>query len=104
MALMRPNVWPVPRSGCLAIIASLAVAAACATSETSSAIAISCGGVGTQLELCRTAAQEWATRTGHRVQLVATPVSSTERLAVYQQLLAAQVPDIDVECRQHALA
>lgn len=97
MARMNTGRRPRQRSTGYAVLVCLSVASvACATAEPSSAIAISCGGVGTQLELCRSAAEEWGARTGHRVQLVSTPVSSTERLALYQQLLAAGVSDIDV--------
>ena len=59
-------------------------------------IAVSCGAVGIELELCRTGAEAWARRTGHSVQLVSTPNDANERLALYQQLLAARSGDIDV--------
>jgi len=74
-----------------AIIAAGATAIAHAAT-----VAISCGAVGRELELCREGAAEWAARTGHTVRLVSTPSSGTERLALYQQLLAARAPDIDV--------
>ncbi|MFN3613165.1 MAG: ABC transporter substrate-binding protein [Rubrimonas sp.] len=59
-------------------------------------ISISCGAVGAELELCRQGAQAWAEATGNRVNIVSTPNSTTERLALYQQLLAAGARDIDV--------
>jgi len=59
-------------------------------------ISISCGAVGQALELCREAAQAWAEQSGHEVEIVSTPNSTTERLALYQQLLAAGATDIDV--------
>lgn len=59
-------------------------------------ISISCGAVGQELELCRQGAEAWAIKTGNTVTLVSTPKSTTERLALYQQLLAAGAPDIDV--------
>lgn len=59
-------------------------------------IAISCGAVGQELELCREGAEAWAEATGNSVTVVSTPNSSTERLALYQQLLAAGAADIDV--------
>lgn len=59
-------------------------------------ITLSCGAVGTELELCRTGAEAWASQTGHTVKVVSTPNSSSERLALYQQLLSAQADDIDV--------
>lgn len=59
-------------------------------------ISISCGAVGAELEFCRTGAQAWAKQTGNEVQIVSTPNSATERLALYQQLLAAGSGDVDV--------
>jgi trehalose/maltose transport system substrate-binding protein len=73
-----------------------AVAAACTAPAHAATVAISCGAVGRELELCREGADAWARRTGHSVRLVSTPSSGTERLALYQQLLAARAPDIDV--------
>ena len=75
-------------AACAAVIAHGVVGAA--------TITISCGAVGTELELCRTGAEAWAAQTGHSVKVVSTPNSSSERLALYQQLLSAQADDIDV--------
>jgi trehalose/maltose transport system substrate-binding protein len=73
-----------------------AVIAATGSPADAATVAISCGAVGRELELCREGAQAWARRTGHSVRLVSTPASGTERLALYQQLLAARAPDVDV--------
>ncbi len=59
-------------------------------------IAISCGAVGSSLELCKQGAEAWAKQTGNTVQVIPTPNSTTERLALYQQQLAAGSSDIDV--------
>ena len=59
-------------------------------------IAISCGAVGQELELCRSGAEAWAEETGHEVEIVSTPNSTTDRLALYQQMLAAGAGDIDI--------
>ncbi len=59
-------------------------------------ISISCGAVGQELEICRQGAEAWAQETRNTVTVVSTPNSSTERLALYQQLLAAGAGDIDV--------
>jgi len=59
-------------------------------------ISISCGAVGAELQLCREGVEAWAAETGHSVTVVSTPNSSTERLSLYQQLLAAGADDIDV--------
>lgn len=59
-------------------------------------ISISCGAVGQELTLCEEAARAWAEKTGNEVKIVSTPNSATERLALYQQILAAGSADIDV--------
>lgn len=59
-------------------------------------VVISCGAVGQELALCQEGAQAWAASTGNTVEVVSTPNSATERLALYQQFLAARSPDIDV--------
>ena len=59
-------------------------------------VSISCGAIGQELEACRDGVREWERFSGHTVRLVSTPNSSSERLALYQQLLAAHAPDIDV--------
>jgi trehalose/maltose transport system substrate-binding protein len=59
-------------------------------------ISISCGAVGLELQLCQTGADAWAKKTGNQVKVISTPNSSTERLALYQQMLAANSADIDV--------
>ncbi|MDX1656311.1 MAG: ABC transporter substrate-binding protein, partial [Candidatus Competibacteraceae bacterium] len=58
-------------------------------------VSVACG-TGVQLELCRESADRWEEKTGHTVNLVSTPNSSTEMLALFQQLLAAGASDIDV--------
>jgi len=59
-------------------------------------IAISCGAVGLELQLCQDGANAWAEATGNQVNVISTPNSATERLALYQQILAANSADIDV--------
>jgi trehalose/maltose transport system substrate-binding protein len=59
-------------------------------------ISISCSAVGLDLELCQEASTAWAEQTGNQVEVVSTPNSATERLALYQQILAANSADIDV--------
>ena len=88
-----------PRLSPLAIAAvfGLGTAAMGAASVAEAAdISISCGAVGQELELCRDGAEAWAAETGNTVTIVSTPNSTTERLALYQQLLAAGAQDIDV--------
>ncbi|PHK96503.1 ABC transporter substrate-binding protein [Pseudoroseomonas rhizosphaerae] len=59
-------------------------------------ITISCGALGQELELCRDGAAAWARQTGHTVQTVSVPNSASERLALYQMMLAGGAARIDV--------
>ncbi|GKW48943.1 ABC transporter substrate-binding protein [Halomonas sp. NCCP-2165] len=59
-------------------------------------LTISCGAVGVELELCEQGVTQWEEQTGHSVDIVSTPNSSTERLSLYQQILSANSSDIDV--------
>ena len=59
-------------------------------------IAISCSALGQEYEICKQGVDAWAKKTGNTVKIVSTPNSATERLALYQQLLAAGAGDVDV--------
>ena len=59
-------------------------------------ISISCSALGQEYEICKQGVDAWAKQTGNTVRIVSTPNSATERLALYQQLLAAGAGDIDV--------
>lgn len=59
-------------------------------------ISISCGAVGQELALCKEGVTAWEKKTGNEVAVISTPNSSTDRLALYQQILAAGSSDIDV--------
>jgi trehalose/maltose transport system substrate-binding protein len=79
--------------GTAAAVLALSAFSAVAHAES---IKISCGAVGQELELCKRAAEQWARKTGHQVQVVATPNDASERLALFQQVLAAGSDKIDV--------
>jgi trehalose/maltose transport system substrate-binding protein len=81
--------WP---SG-VALGVALAISATGASAAT---ISISCGAVGLELQLCQEGANAWGEATGNEVKVISTPNSATERLALYQQILAANSADIDV--------
>jgi len=59
-------------------------------------ISLSCGSVGKDFEMCKAGGDAWAKKTGNEVKYASTPTSSSEALALYQQLLAAGATDIDV--------
>ena len=79
-------------------LATLAAAVTLTVSAASQAatISISCGAVGAELSMCQQGVAAWEKQTGNTVKVVSTPNSATERLALYQQLLAAGSGDIDV--------
>ena len=66
------------------------------SSANAAKIAISCGAVGQELALCQEGVDAWAARTGNEVSVISIPNASNERLALYQQILAAGSSDIDV--------
>ncbi|WP_280547961.1 MULTISPECIES: ABC transporter substrate-binding protein [unclassified Halomonas] len=80
------------------LISAIALAGAAAGSSQAQAadLTISCGAVGAELTLCKQGVEAWEEKTGHEVDIVSTPNSSTERLSLYQQILSAQSSDIDV--------
>ncbi len=86
-----PNILTLLRATALAALAAASIQGAQAAS-----ISISCGALGRELELCREGVAAWSAKTGHEVRVVSTPHSATERLALYQQILAAGSSDIDV--------
>ena len=76
---------------------ALGSAALAATGQAQAAdVTISCGAVGAELTLCQEGVRAWEEKTGHSVDVVSTPNSSTERLSLYQQILSANSRDIDV--------
>jgi trehalose/maltose transport system substrate-binding protein len=66
------------------------------TTAKAAEISISCSALGKEHEICKEGVDAWAKKSGHTVKIVSTPNSATERLALYQQLLAAGAGDIDV--------
>lgn len=83
--------WP----GCGAVAATLLLALA-GPARGEVHLSLSCGALGVELRLCTEGVRAWEAATGNSVTIVSTPNSSTERLALYQQLLAAEGDDIDV--------
>ena len=79
-----------------AILSFLACTALPAGRASAAEVAISCGAVGIEFQLCRSGAEAWARDTGNTVKVVSTPNDSNERLALYQQLLASGSPEIDI--------
>lgn len=57
---------------------------------------ISCSGVGQEAQFCKSAAEDWAAKTGNEVRILTPPNDASERLALYQQLLFAMSDKIDV--------
>lgn len=84
-------------SGAMMVLALVAVAGPVhAPVHAEVRLALSCGALGVELRLCTEGVRSWEAETGHHVTIVSTPNSSTERLALYHQLLGAGATDIDV--------
>ncbi|MDR5865509.1 ABC transporter substrate-binding protein [Halomonas koreensis] len=77
-------------------IPAIVLAGAAVQQASAAELTISCGAVGAELTLCEQGVAEWEEQTGHEVEIVSTPNSSTERLSLYQQILSARSSDIDV--------
>ncbi|MGE4054326.1 MAG: ABC transporter substrate-binding protein [Vicinamibacterales bacterium] len=59
-------------------------------------LSIACGALGVELRLCTAAVRAWEAETGHRVTIVSTPNNSSDRLALYLQLLGSRSAEVDV--------
>jgi len=59
-------------------------------------IAISCGSVGKEFDVCKEGVDAWAKKTGNKATVVTSTTSSTDKLAAAQQLLSAESSDVDV--------
>ncbi|ATB40307.1 maltose ABC transporter substrate-binding protein [Cystobacter fuscus] len=80
------------------VLMAISVAATLVVPTVSAAetVAISCGTVGKEFELCKQGAEAWAKKSGHEVKLVSGSTDASEQLTVFQQQLSAGSPDIDV--------
>ena len=81
------QLWPLAALLCAAFLAAPASAAT---------LTLACESPGIGAELCELSAREWAKKTGHTVKMVTIPLSSSERLSLYKQLLTAESPLVDV--------
>ena len=86
------------RTWIAAALAALAMSAGAGGAATAAPVevSISCGALGVELKLCTDAAKRWERKTGNRVKIVSTPNSSTDRLALYLQMLASRTDEFDV--------
>ena len=82
-----------PFSGILAFASALALSAASASAVDLSLVS---GSVGTDLELLRSQLDKFEQASGHKVDLVSMPASSTDQFGQYRLWLSAQNADIDV--------
>lgn len=89
--MKKRYVWPLLAAGLAAGAFTLSRA------QTSGVeIAISCDANDAAVPLCTQEAQAWAKKTGNTVKIIETPPATNERLALYQQNLAAGSSAIDV--------
>ena len=79
------------------LIWALALPAALGLSPVHAAtLRVACSGLGQELDLCKTAVNTWAKRTGNTVEVVNTSNDGSERLQAFQQALNAGSDKIDV--------
>lgn len=79
-------------AGATAVVAAFAVS----SGANAATISIACDSVGAGAEHCKQGAAAWEKKTGHTVKLITVPTSGSERLGLYQQLLAADSSVVDV--------
>ena len=78
------------------IAASIALAFGSVAGAHAATITISCGSVGQDFEFCKKTTEDWAKKTGNTVKLFTPPQSTTDILALFRQMFAAQSSDLDV--------
>lgn len=59
-------------------------------------IAIACESVGIEQALCKNAVAQFEAISGHDVEVYASPMGSTEQLALYRRLLESESSDVDI--------
>ncbi len=59
-------------------------------------LTIACGAVGTEFEQCQADVEAWEAQTGHSVEILQLPDATDDRLELYQNLLSAESPELDV--------
>jgi trehalose/maltose transport system substrate-binding protein len=74
----------------------LAVLAVSGHAVQAATLKIACSGLGQEMELCKGAAEAWASKSGNQVEVVSTPNDGSERLALFQQVLGSGSDKIDV--------
>jgi trehalose/maltose transport system substrate-binding protein len=75
---------------------ALIACGAIATASGAATLSIACDSVGNAARICKNGVEAWAQKTGNTVTLVTVSPASSDRLGLYQQLLAAESPAIDV--------
>jgi trehalose/maltose transport system substrate-binding protein len=76
----------------LTVLAVLAAAPA----QAGVTLSFACDSTGKGYDICKAGADAWAARTGNTVNVIQVPNETGDRLALYQQQLAAGSSDIDV--------
>lgn len=94
MNLTRFTRSAIKPRGWRAALGLLALLGAASTAQAAE-VAIACGGGGDG-DYCPTAASAWAAQSGNSVKVVTTPNATTEKLALFQQLLNSHSQDVDV--------
>ncbi len=75
---------------------AVALAMACAMSAQAAEVSLVSGATGRDLEFIKTQTKKWEQATGHTLNVVAMPSSTTDQFGLYRQWLAAGNADVDV--------
>ncbi|QYF92587.1 ABC transporter substrate-binding protein [Massilia sp. PAMC28688] len=74
----------------------VAVTALGALPAAAATLTMACDSIGHGSQVCADGVRAWERKTGHKVKMLSLPASSSERLVLYRQLLAAESPLLDV--------
>jgi trehalose/maltose transport system substrate-binding protein len=77
-------------------LAVFALLAAAAPAQAGVTLSVACDSTGKGYDICKAGADIWATKTGNTVNVIQVPNETGDRLALYQQQLAAGSSDVDI--------
>jgi trehalose/maltose transport system substrate-binding protein len=79
-----------------ACLAAAAIGLAAAAAQAAGPLHLACSDLGEEQALCREEAAAWSRQTGQAVEVVSVPSDASERLALYQHVLAGDHAQLDV--------
>lgn len=88
------HAWKI--MACVYAALLLLIFSGCTKKSANPEITVACGANGLELDICKEAVAKWSAENKTPAKVISAPTDSNERLALYQQYLAAQSSDVDV--------